>query len=208
MTIGYLLLMLYFVLELLDLTTKESFSLEQLLKMTIKLFIGILLIANGFDILFRLVEFSDGLIMSTIGGVDSESTSIAKALIYSELEPLPWYEAIFYPFQRLGDVVRGGLLTVIYKFMIYGRVIEIAVRALFAPVAMANIYQGGLNSSGMRYLKKFLAICLQGAIMYACVIVTVTIQSNIGDLEGLILALVSISVMIKSKSWANDVVGV
>ena len=211
-TIGFLLIVLYFVLELLDLTTRDNFNLEQLLRMTIKLFIAILLIANGWDLLRLLIELSNGLLHSLSAGNQGAAFSTVS-IIYHEVAKLDVFELIVYPLTHLFDFAGGGLPWLIYLFMVHARMIEIVVRAIWAPVAMANIYQGGLNSSGIKYLKKFFAVCLHGALIFLCVVV----KSNIVDIMSssveipaaiLIVELVGISVMIKSKSWANDIVGV
>lgn len=208
-TIGFLIVILYFILEILDLTTKENFNLEQLLRMTIKLFIAILLITNGLDILKALINLSDGLI-STLTW--QQGSGLTAKNLYYQVQPLSDFDAIFFPLTHLFDCIGLGLPAIIICFIVHGRVIEVCVRAVFAPLAIANIYEGGLNSSGMKYLKKFLALCLHGVFILACIIFKQELQRHAGVLAAplavLIIELCGIAAIIKSKKWAENLLGV
>ena len=60
--IGYLLVILYFVLEIIEHTTRDSFNIEQLIKMLIKLFVGVIFITNGLKLLKGVATFNNGLV--------------------------------------------------------------------------------------------------------------------------------------------------
>ena len=98
------------------------------------------------------------------------------------------------------------------------------MRALFAPIGMANIFEGGLNSSGMKYFKKYMAAILQGVIMCSVMIVSEKLSTALSAAYGiisaipvlglgtsaifLVLQLCTAAMIVKSKSIANDLLGV
>lgn len=109
---------------------------------------------------------------------------------------------------------------VVAKFVIIQIVLEIALRKLFMPLAIADIYQEGLRSPGMRYLKRLLAVYLKLAI---CIAVTLIVKNLtgyiIGNLENSVggaisylfslvtLNFTAVGTMFKASEVANDVVG-
>ena len=212
-TIGFMLVVLYAMLEVLDAISRESVNANVFIRAGIKLLIALLLISEGLNILEALVEFSNDVLNTISFGGDGGPIATEESLfnLYAPLNPL----------SRMGAFLMNLLLSIlpfiIYMFTAYARWAEIAVRGAFAPIAMANIYQGGMNSSGMRYLKKILALCLSGAMMYLAVALKISYQNMMGagitglgvtgGLDTVIFELVFIAVIIKSKSWANDIVG-
>lgn len=113
------------------------------------------------------------------------------------------------------------LLCLAGKFVIYQIVIEIGLRRIFAPLAISEIYQDGLRSPGMRYLKKLAAAMLKCLICVVVVVFVADIQMSMlhgietGTGDGvsgyivtcLLLGLTSIGTMMKCGELANDIVG-
>lgn len=218
--IGCMLVVVYFLLEIIEASTRESFTIEHLIKTTIKLFIALLVIQNGLEILKLAVEFGNGLV-DKIAPSDPEATGAPDILLayYNEYKEAAWYETIGSMAQMLIPYLGFLISYIIILLMVYSRYIDIAVRAIFAPIGMANIYEGGLNSSGMKYLKKFLAAALQGAIMAGIAVASSMITAAISvdslayalgmsGIQHLLVILCTAMAMIKSKSWANDLMGV
>ena len=112
------------------------------------------------------------------------------------------------------------------------RGIQLAVYTVFMPIAIVDMYHHGLmGSSGMRYIKKFAAIGLQGIVLYITLVlaqlfigtVGVELFSNssffgfsvFGDIGKALLfiivavatAFTSFSLALKSQQIANDIVG-
>lgn len=77
---------------------------------------------------------------------------------------------------------------IIVIFIGISRLVELTVRVIFAPFAVADVYQKGSNSGGMRYLRKIFALILQFAaivgIYIACasIISSLNISSNGADM--------------------------
>ena len=124
-----------------------------------------------------------------------------------------------------------GLLPMLASmYLMYAMVFEIKLRQIFAPLAVAGIALEGARSSGLRFLKKYLACYLRvtmyfaiaalGAMMtnyfYARVITTATINQltklDIGTTACLIMmfgsnALAAIT-MLQTGGLADEIIGV
>ena len=103
----------------------------------------------------------------------------------------------------------------------YSILVEMAIRKIFAPLAVYDIYQEGLRSPGFRYIKKYLACLLR-------VVVTMVIASLGGQLTSalmtsgtgsvldstkVVIGIIAINftvigMIFKSSEYANDIVGV
>lgn len=183
--IGYLLVILYCVIEIIDSATRETLNLEQFIKILIKVFIGVLLISNGLNILSKIAEFGTSLVDALDRITDPADSEAAKKMIYDSCVSLGWLESIFSVLVSFIPFILSILSAIVIMFTVYSRYIEICLRALFAPIGMANIYDGGFNSSGMKYLKKYAACLLQGAIMLGILLLGETLSNAVnGKLLG------------------------
>lgn len=68
---------------------------------------------------------------------------------------------------KLLSLLFGLLLFVIIKLTSYVVILEIAVRKVFFPLAIADVAVEGIRSIGIRYLKRFVAVYLRIIIMAA-----------------------------------------
>lgn len=166
--VGYTLLCLYFLLELLAQTTRDNFNMEHFIRLLIKLLIGKLLMDNCIALLDGLTTFSNAIMNSiTVNTTGDASRVNADALKRSGLtfwkELALWFKLII-PYLAM---VAANLFA---KITIYSRAIELIVRTLMAPIGMADIFAEGMRGSGFKYLKKFLAVNLQGAIILAIIV--------------------------------------
>lgn len=57
------------------------------------------------------------------------------------------------------------VMVVCASFIAYSRLIEMMLRMCGAPIALSDFMSEGLQGAGWRYLKNFLAICLQGMLI-------------------------------------------
>lgn len=95
-------------------------------------------------------------------------------------------------------------------------VIEIFLRRLFAPIAVVDIYQEGLRSPGVRYLKRYFATFVKLMIIAVVGTMTPTLIGYIAEeMSNVILFMLlictinlsAIGLMFKAGEIANDVVG-
>lgn len=219
---GILLLTLFWLTDLLDKVQSDSFTLEHFVRASIKLIVGFMLMNNGLTIVQGLVTFSNE-IFSKISDVSLAQGGSANVTILNEI----WEDCIYYTEHKfMGSFAMIGwylkliipsimmlLIKIVLYVILYSRIIELAARMVFAPIGMANIYNGGMNSSGIRYLKKIAAVALTGCVilvsLYAYNTLVGIVNSNgTGVFENIILGVSSIMIVIKAQGWSNDIMGV
>lgn len=219
LSIGLALLLAFFLMELIDRITKEQFDTETMVRMLIKYLVGKALMENGIKVLQALMKIANGLTgsVSTAEPFNMESlnravyfidnTDVIECAIFILLLALPWV---------LAKVVGLALYA-----MCYARIFDIILRGGFAPIGCCNMVQEGFTGHGVRYLKKFLGSCLQGAIMLGVLVIAGKMGGGIlehsswdtfmGALESgfkvLIVSFTELIVIMKTKSLADEVAG-
>lgn len=120
--------------------------------------------------------------------------------------------------QILVPSILNKLIIIATKFAILSAIIEIGIRRIFAPVAVADIVSEGARSPGIRYLKKFLATYLKIGVMViiselaGVVLSAVMTANNTNPLYLLIdvvaVNLTSIGMIFKCGEYVNEALGV
>ena len=226
--IGVYLMFIYFIIEMENLMAASTFTWDQLGKKMIMLLVSKFLMEHGFE----LMELFFGIGMSVaaelnnamVGGEIPELTFDAKEMIKAFQEDLGMTGLL----KVLADVILfiylllpwglSWLMRLSISVICYSRVIEIYVRAVMAPIALSDCYHGGLQSTGWRFLKSFLAVSLQGAtiliisIIFSLMITAITSvdASHPMTFIGSYLAFYGASVMLMFKSLplTKELVGV
>lgn len=114
--------------------------------------------------------------------------------------------------------ITNKLIIIATKFAVLSVIIEIGIRRIFAPMAVADIVAEGVRSPGMRYFKKFLAAYLKMGVMVIiselCGVVLYAVITN-GSTGGLSLLIdvvavnfTAVGVIFKGGEYVNDALGV
>ncbi len=109
--------------------------------------------------------------------------------------------------------------VILVKMVAFSIILELGIRRIFFPLAIVDVYGEGLRSSGMRYMKKYLAcwvrmaICIAVAYLGNLLITTVSdatsaIEAADTLVNQIAIAYTTIAVMLKGQDVANDIVGV
>ncbi len=77
------------------------------------------------------------------------------------------------------DALLSGISQILAKFLVYQVLIEVGIRRIFCPLAVAEIYGEGLRSPGVRYIKKFVACFIKLIIAIASGWVAASVASSI-----------------------------
>ena len=228
-TVGVMLMFIYFLVSFMDITTSENFSWEQLWRQFAMLIAAKFLMEHGFELLNLMFNFGMEVTaeLSQLSGLDIPQTSFdAKAILdaYRAQLNLPTILSalgidyliiwIFLLIPWLASWLMCGFVSLIC----YGRVIEIYVRAAMAPIALSDFFNRGLQGSGWRFLKSFLAVCLQGAtiliiaILYSKLFVVLTVDPTI-ELSQLILQFLifygaAVMLLFKSQALTKELMGI
>lgn len=169
--VGVALLVVFFLIELLERSTKQEYTLETLLRMLIKYFLMKAVMDNGVDILKAMLGISDALIGSVANAGVSESqlnflNNIGKQIADSRM-------MFCYVLLLFGFVINMfyQLIGLVISAACYGRLFMIVIRGGFMPIGCASMVQDGFTGHGLRYLKKYFAACIQGVVIVAILFV-------------------------------------
>lgn len=230
------LLVIYFVIALIEKSTNEQFTYEQLFLLLAKMVIGIFIISKGWDILKELQDI--GLKIFDIFKYWADESQIMKDSQTAELgneykEFFKELTGVKWPgddkqlgfMKSIQAFIGGGFIIIpawifqqIVVITIYAvvflRIMEIYIRAMFAPLALSDIFYNGLNSTGFRFLKSFLAVFLQVIVIYGCILLYIVIgkdltaePSMIFLVKHLAMTAATLGVVLKSQTLIKEFIG-
>lgn len=212
--VGEALIVLFFLIELIDKTTKDNFSVEHFFKLMLKVVIAKFLIENGWDILTGCINVGSNL----AGAITSDPKGLT-----SKPKVLDQYAKEIQETNTIGNLgmiiqwflpwVFAWISKMICIVICWGRMIELGVRAVTAPISMADIFQDGTHSGGFRYLRKFLGVCLQAAVIMIVIQVSGIIQGliigkdTVTMFKAVVVGLSTCMLVVRSQQFASDLVG-
>ena len=220
------LMIIWFLVSFMEKASNEQVTLEQLLMLFVKLIAAKYLIDHGLEIFAKLWGLGISVIDTvgnafTNGGAglfgDAEREALWKSITGVEwgtkLKLLP---ALGLMCQLLIPWLASLIMTACVYFIAYSRLIEMLLRVLATPIAVSDFITEGLHGAGWRYLKNFLAICLQGMIIVAiCNLYPLIMSAVLSDqgafwdvtLKFLAFSFSAIALMFKSLSLSKELVG-
>lgn len=220
--IASVLICIYFIIELMEKITNDNFNTDQFIKLLIKLVFSIVVVDNASAIAENISKFGTAFI-SAISSADLTS----KPFTVTEVNGLGIIDLIAMIVVMVIPFFVSLVIRLAAWFMIFSYIIEIQVRSALAPLGFADLISGGSNSNGFKYLKKLIALALQGGIML--IIMTCSAQligtsllddgatlefelANLIPTIGNIFKIMAVQVamlglMGSAKTIANDVIG-
>lgn len=224
-----MLLFIYFMLAMIDKCSNDTFSWEQMWKLFAALLASKILIEHGFEILEYL--FSVGLsIVRSFSGLRSPGSEFTlgeeeiKEILDTLNNNMNWVFTFLRNILIWVALLIPALVAFVMKASIFvicfSRIAEIYVRVVLTPIALSDFFHGGMQSAGWRYLKSFLAISLQGAMILVIALVYEQLMevmlSNYAQDHAfwkffsisMILQASSIMLMFRSLALSKEVLGV
>lgn len=215
--IAAVLLTMHLLIELMEKMTNDTFTSDQFIKLLIKFVFGMVIISHGTEWSLQFMNIGAKFINDIMDAINVTTITVTKP------EDSGFWEAIGAMVILAIPLLVSFLLRVAIFFISFSRIIEMILRAMFAPIGCADVVSGGSHSAGVRYLKKMLAISIQGALMIAVVYISSEMLSGVmqnlvtnglgitdimglGQYFGITAAMVGL--LGATKSIANEVVGV
>ena len=198
---------------------------ENVFKVLVEITIALLLmmyINKIMTVLYQLGEWVIGLLASDSASDKQETVGKAKELIKNltgkDAEKLNIFDKFGAYVQLFIPYVLTQLIMIAAKFVVLQTLFEIGIRRFFAPLAVADIYQDGMRSAGVRYFKKYFATFLKLAIiifvaevggqMTTSVMGSVTTNGMERVMITITINFTLVGVMMRGGEFANDIVGV
>lgn len=173
--IGYALLVLFFVVGVVK--TCGSFTEvkrpEHALKIFIRFAIAKGVVTYGLELmmaLFNIIQGVTSTIMQTAGFGSTEDTVLPDEIIEA-VEDCGFFESI--PLWAVTLI--GGLFITVLSFImimsVYGRFFRLFLYTAIAPIPLSSFAGEPSQNIGRSFLKSYVAVCLEGAIVVlACII--------------------------------------
>lgn len=218
-TAGVLLAILWVVLDLIEKAQFDNLTPEIMVRFFIKFIIAMMLIQNAPDLMTKIIDMGNYLMQQVVSGATGGAGALDPNMldIADEISKTSFLKCI----GRLLELIVPFIFTIIgivlMYVLIFGRILELGVRFMFTPIGIADVFTHGISSPGMRYIKKFGAVALQGAVMIAILIAGTRLAQEVNSgyvVEGLdffvqiIVLLSMLGAMMKSQQVANDIMGV
>lgn len=219
---GLALSLVFFILYLTREASEGRWNIDIFVKACIMLVVSAWIMAHGFDLICNFIDLGTAMGRSIMNSEASKEvpTAIvdqgfvdrlnsANGKLWGTIANVSgWFQLIF-------PWVLNNTLLLYIQVQVYMRMIELFIRAFFAPLALGDMYSGGPNPTGMRYLRSFLACALQGVIIIGTLYVYRMVGSGISSTDGffgfagnLAILAAAAGFIGKSSSFAKEICGV
>lgn len=173
--IGLALLVIFFIVGVIKTCGSfvEAKKPEHAVKLFIRFGLAHMIVTYGLDLMlaiFKIVQGITSTIMETAGISNSTTTLLPNELI-TAIESCGFFESI--PLWAVTLI--GGLLVTVLSFVmimsVYGRFFKLYLYTAIAPIPLSTISGEPSQNVGKSFVKSYVAVCLEGAIIVlACII--------------------------------------
>lgn len=173
--VGYGLLVLFFAISLFRSAAsfRDFQRPEYAVKHLIFFVAAKVAITYGMDLMTSIFEICAGIIASaagSVGGLTGASVTLPTEIAEAVADVGFWASIPLWLVTLLGSLFIT-VLAFIMILTVYGRFFKIYMYAALSPVAMASFAGESTSSFGKAFLKSYIAVCMEGAvIVLACII--------------------------------------
>ena len=173
--IGIALLVLFFLVGVVK--TCGSFAEVKKPEMAVKLFIRFAIakgvVTYGLELMMAIFDIVQGMISTIMKSADvfgNNKATLPKEMI-SAIEDCGFFESIpLWAVTLIGSLVIT-VLSFIMILTVYGRFFKLYIYTAIAPIPLATFAGQPTESIGKSFLKSYVGVCLEGAIIIlACII--------------------------------------
>ncbi len=180
--IAYALLVLFFVIGVVK--TCGSFAEVKKPEHALKLFIRFALakgvVTYGMELMLAMMSIIQGVISAIMNsaGFGSPQNTILPSEIVTAIEDCGFFESIpLWAITLIGSLF-VWVLSFIMILSVYGRFFKLYMYTAIAPIPLSSFAGEPTQNVGKSFLKSYMAVCLEGAIIVlACIIFSVFASS-------------------------------
>ena len=173
--IAFGLLVLFFVVGLIK--TCGSFAEvkrpEQVFKLFVRFALAKMVITYGLDLMLALFKIVQGIVTTIISsaGFGKPAQTLLPSSIISAVNGCSFFDKI--PLWAVSLI--GGIFITVLSFImiltVYGRFFKLYLYTAIAPIPLSTFAGEPTSHIGKSFLKSFMAVCLEGAIIVlSCII--------------------------------------
>lgn len=222
--VGIGLMLIWFLVAFVQKASSEQMNFDQLFLLFAKLIAAYYLMNHGLELFAELWGLGNSLMTSFMGdstiangGVTDANIALAWKDLTGETYPKTpgFWRSLGCFAQLMFPWLVCAALSGVASFIAYSRMIEMLLRMMVAPIALSDFMSEGLHGSGWRYVKTFLAICLQGllilciAMIYSKIVGKILTGGTFMEITVgyLVISFAAVSLMFKSLSLCKELVG-
>ena len=172
--VGLALLVLFFVIGVVRTCTNfsELKRPEQALKLFLRFAIAKGIVTYGLDLMLAVFRIIQGIVTTIMSKTSFQASSMTLPQeIIDAVNNCGFFESI--PLWAV--TILGGLFVTVLSFIliltVYGRFFKLYMYTAIAPVPLASFAGETTQNIGKSFLKSYIAVCLEGAIIVlACII--------------------------------------
>jgi hypothetical protein len=182
----------------------------------IKYIIPFFCVTYTYDILQFIFDKVNGMVLTLYQQVTmGTGNSIDTNAWLQEISQMNWWSKLGLTLQLIGPWFGTQILVVISTVIVYGRLFEIVMYWIFAPIPFATFVNDDLRHSiGINFIKMFAALILQGGFivlsvaLYLMLVKSVTIQTTVSGVFAMLgYSSVLVVVMAKTGSMSKRLLG-
>lgn len=214
MPVATVIALVFFFLELSEKIFSDSFNAEQLVLSFVRLGLVLLIAGNAFEIL-TLVSETCTLVFKVLFEALSAIEEGAGSCQWSVVKEMNIIEQIGFLFGIWFNYLFLLLVMLMISISTWRRVFDLVIYSMFFPVGISDIVKGGLQSSGVRFIKVIAAKFLQGAVVLTIMVsynlisgLLLTSGIGAGSFGLIILSLTVMTLTMNSGNLANSLLGV
>ena len=173
--IAYGLLVLFFAIGIFRSTAsfRDFQRPEYALKHLVHFVVAKMAITYGMELMTSIFEICAGIVAtaaSSVGGLTGASVTLPSEIADAVSDVGFWASIPLWLVTLLGSLFIT-VLAFIMVLTVYGRFFKIYMYAALSPVALSSFGGEGTSSYGKAFLKSYMAVCMEGAvIVLACII--------------------------------------
>ena len=228
--IGMGLVLIYFCANLIEKALQQNFDLEHVVKLLLKLGLGLYFIEHGLEIMAAIYSMSFSFVadITDIAKKDFAFKNNYGEKVWENLTGEKYKDCDWSNLEAIGYFIGYGLsllipwlvikvLKVVVNFVCYTRLIEFYIRTATAPIALSDFFTEGLHGNGWKFIKGYIAMALQSGIIMLAIVVFNTLGASIlgsgvsnywtSVIKYLALAFATVGVMLKSLSLTKEIIG-
>lgn len=181
--LGMLLSTIYCIIYITREMIERRENSDSIIKGFIILMVVSVILGEGFTIMDKLMDLGTGIgqTILDIQGTDPATPTMNQSFI-DKMNASPGL------ISQLGGVIElfipwigTKILYVYIEAVIFMRMIAIYARVCLAPIRLGDLYSGGPSPEAIRFLRGFLAVCLQGAVIVIALYAYRLMWSGIGS---------------------------
>lgn len=182
MPVGVALVTTYFIMALIDMASKDNTTLEHYIKEFIKLIIAVTIVTKSWPIILYLLKISELLIKDIGTRIGDFPLDATVDEILADNSNFAGYVALWFT-SLLPWVIKKISVVALYV-CVFMRVLDVTWRAAMFPIGASNLFEGGVNSPGVKYIKSFFGALLSGAAIMLILAISPPLLNSAYEMAG------------------------